>query len=75
MAKKEFDEEAYLNEKVPVTVSSENDITVTLNGINYRIKKGQTVEIPRKAAMIIEQAAEQSSAAEELLEQLGKRGQ
>lgn len=75
MKKNEFNEEEYLNEKVPVTVSGENDITVTLNGINYRIKKGHTVMIPRKAALIIEQAAEQNEAAAELLDQLGKRGQ
>ena len=75
MAKKVFDLAAYLDEKVPVTVSGENDITVTLNGVNYRIKKGHTVMIPRKAALIIEQAAEQNEAAAKLMERLGKKGQ
>lgn len=72
MAKK-FDIEEYMNEKVPVTVSGENDITVTLNGVNYRIKRGHTVQIPRKAALIIEQASQQDSAAREYLERLGER--
>ena len=70
---KEFDLEEYMNEKVPVTVSGENDITVTLNGVNYRIKKGHSVMIPRKAALIIEQSAEQDTAAKEYLEMLGSR--
>ena len=65
-----FDIQAYLEEKVPVTVSAERDITVTLNGVNYRIKGGHTVSIPRKAALVIEQAAEQCGAAAELTERL-----
>lgn len=75
MSKKVFDLAAYLDEKVPVTVSGENDVTVTLNGVNYRIRRGHTVMIPRKAALIIEQAAEQNEAAAELMERLGKKGQ
>ena len=75
MAKKaEFNEEEYLNEKVPVTISGENDVTITLNGINYRIKKGHTVYIPRKAALVLEAAAEQNEAAREYVEALGKIG-
>lgn len=62
-----------MNEKVPVTVSGENDVTVTINGVNYRIKKGHTVQIPRKAAMIIEQAEHQDNAAREYVENLGRR--
>ncbi len=74
MAKtKEFNLEEYMDEKVPVTVNGENDITVTLNGVNYRIKKGHSVMIPRKAALIIEEAARQDTAAREYLEMLGKR--
>ena len=72
--KKIFDEEAYLEEKVPVTVNGESDITVTLNGVNYRIKNGHTVNIPRKAALVIEQAAQQNEEASAFVEKLGQRG-
>lgn len=70
---KKFNFDEYMNEKIPVTISGENDVTVTLNGVNYRIKKGHTVQIPRKAAMIIEQAEHQDNAAREYVENLGRR--
>lgn len=70
---KKFNFDEYMNEKIPVTISGENDVTVTLNGVNYRIKRGHTVQIPRKAALIIEQAEYQDNAAREYVENLGKR--
>jgi hypothetical protein len=70
MAKK-FNLENYRNELVPVTVADgEGDLIVTLNGCNYVIKRGQTVEAPRKVAEIIENSLAQSSAARDFVNSL-----
>ncbi len=72
MAKK-FDLESYRNETVPVTIAGgEGDLVVTLNGYNYIIRRGQTVEVPRKIAEVIEQSLSQSQAARDYVNSLAE---
>lgn len=69
---KEFDIGKYYEELVPVMITDDdgNDLVVTLNGINYVMKKGQTIELPRKIAMIIEESLLQKQKAKSYLESL-----
>lgn len=71
---KSFDLESYRNEPVPITIADgEGDIIVTLNGYNYIIKRGQTVDVPRKVAEVIEQSLTQSQAARDYVNSLSER--
>lgn len=60
----------YYNEKVPVFVrrpegSKDNFFTVTLNGINYQIRYGVEVMVPRSVKLIIEESERNRERAEE----------
>lgn len=71
--KKKFDMEQYYNETVPITImddGSGSDMVVTLNGYNYIIQKGVTVDVPRKIAMVIEDSLTQHKQAKEYLNSL-----
>lgn len=51
----------YFNELVDVYVrkpegEAGNAFVVTLNGVNYQIRYGEHVKVPRKVAMIIEES-------------------
>ena len=67
--------EEYYGELVPVMLIKDNhkhkdDLTVTLNGTNYQIKRGGKVMVPRNVALVIERAHAQELAAEEYIENL-----
>ena len=51
--------EQFYSEPVPVTLIKDNwkkkdDLTVTVNGTNYQIKRGVEVMVPRSVALAIE---------------------
>lgn len=47
-----------------------DDLTVTVNGINYQIKRGVPVTVPRCVALAVERSHKQELAAEEYIESL-----
>lgn len=67
--------EKYYNEPVPVMLIKDNakykdDVTVTVNGVNYQIKRGVQVTVPRKVAMVLERAKEQEAEAQAYMDSL-----
>lgn len=67
--------ETYYKELVPVLLMKDNrrykdDVTVTLNGINYQIQRGVPVMVPRAVALVLERSRKQELAAQEYLESL-----
>ncbi len=70
--KHEAELEAFYNKPVPLTLVKDNwknkdDLTVTVNGINYQIRRGETVSVPRKVALAVERARRQEDAAEKYI--------
>ena len=62
--------EKYLNELVEVYVrkpegEADNAFVVTLNGVNYQIRDGEKVKVPRKVALIIEESDRNMAKADE----------
>ncbi|MBR5271484.1 MAG: hypothetical protein IKV64_04795 [Clostridia bacterium] len=62
--------EKYLNELVEVYVrkpegEADNAFVVTLNGVNYQIRYGEKVKVPRKVALIIEESDRNMAKADE----------
>ncbi len=73
--KYEAELEAFYNEPVPLMLVKDNwknkdDLTVTVNGTNYQIKRGETVTVPRKVALAVERAHRQEIAAEKYVDSL-----
>ena len=73
--KQEAELEAFYNEPVPVMLVKDNwkhkdDLTVTVNGVNYQIKRGESVTVPRKVALAVERADKQAAAAETYIDSL-----
>ena len=67
--------ERYYKEPVPVMLIKDNtrykdDVTVTVNGINYQIQRGVPVTVPRCVALVLERSRNQELAAQEYLESL-----
>ena len=67
----------YYNEIVPLVLvrdkrNSKDDLTVTLNGINYQIKRGVPVSVPRGVALVVERARQQEYAAEKYIDSLSR---
>lgn len=67
--------EQFYNELVPIMLVKDNwknkdDLTVTVNGTNYQIKRGTTVMVPRKVALVVERSHNQELAAEKYIESL-----
>ncbi len=67
--------EQYYKEPVPVMLMKDNtrykdDVTVTVNGINYQIQRGVPVTVPRCVALVLERSRSQELAAQEYLESL-----
>ena len=67
--------EQFYNEPVPVTLIKDNwkkkdDLTVTVNGTNYQIKRGVEVMVPRSVALAIERSNTQEIEAEKYIESL-----
>jgi hypothetical protein len=66
-------EQAYLEEKVPIRLFKDGDkykgdVLVCVNGERLLIKRGETVEIPRKFALVLEQSAQQDADTANLIE-------
>ena len=73
--KYEAELEQFYNELVPIMLVKDNwkykdDLTVTVNGTNYQIKRGQQVMVPRKVALVVERAHKQEIAAEKYIDSL-----
>lgn len=67
--------EKYYNEPVPVMLIKDNakykdDVTVTVNGVNYQLKRGVPLTVPRKVAMVLERAKEQEAEAQAYMDSL-----
>ncbi|MBQ2613789.1 MAG: hypothetical protein IJB80_00450 [Clostridia bacterium] len=67
--------EAYYKELVPVLLMKDNsrykdDVTVTVNGVNYQIQRGVPVKVPRCVALVLERSRKQELAAQEYVESL-----
>ncbi len=67
--------EDYYKELVPVMLIKDNnrykdDVTVTVNGINYQIQRGVSVMVPRSVALVLERSHQQEMEAQEYLESL-----
>lgn len=76
-AVKSKDIEEYYKELVPVMLIKDNDrykedVTVTLNGLNYRIKRGVQVMVPRNVALILERGHKQEMDAQSFVDSLVK---
>lgn len=61
---------SYMEEKVPVFLlkpetETENAVTVTINGYNYRVAYGKKVMVPRKVALILEESMRNQQVADE----------
>ena len=68
---------SYLKQPVTVTLIKDNnnykdDVTITCNGINYQIKRGIPVQVPRFIKLIIEDNYRQQMAADAYAEKLNK---
>ncbi|MEG1441164.1 MAG: hypothetical protein RSB38_03780 [Oscillospiraceae bacterium] len=65
----------FYKESVPVMLIKDNfkhkeALTVTLNGVNYQIKRGIQVMVPRAVALIVERSHKQELAAQDYLDSL-----
>ncbi len=65
----------YYNESVPVMLVKDNgryreDVTVTVNGVNYQIQRGVSVMVPRSVALVLERSQQQELAAQAYVESL-----
>lgn len=67
--------EKYYNEPVPVMLVKDNakykdDVTVTVNGVNYQIRRGVQVTVPRKVALVLERSRMQEAEAQAFMDSL-----
>lgn len=67
--------EEYYMEPVPLMLIKDkslkkDDLTVTINGTNYQIKRGIQVTVPRCVALAVERSHRQELAAEEYIDSL-----
>ena len=67
--------EEYYKELVPVMLIKDHnrykeDVTVTVNGINYQIQRGVSVMVPRSVALVLARSHQQELEAQEYLESL-----
>lgn len=65
----------FYEESVPVMLIKDNakykdDVTVTVNGINYQIQRGVQVSVPRKVALVLERSHMQELDAQAYMESL-----
>ncbi len=66
---------SYYDELVPIMLIKDNakykdDLTVTVNGINYQIQRGAQVMVPRKVALAVERSRNQELEAQAYVESL-----
>lgn len=76
---KEMEEKTaeYYEELVPVFLIKDNDkykddVTVTINGVNYQIQRGKEVMVPRKVAIVLENSSQQEAIAQQMIEKLSR---
>ena len=67
--------EKFYDELVPVMLIKDNskykdDLTVTLNGVNYQIQRGVQVMVPRRVALVLERSHSQEVEAQAYVESL-----
>lgn len=67
--------EEYYKELVPVMLIKDNnrykdDVTVTVNGLNYQIQRGVSVMVPRCVALVLERSHKQELEAQAYVESL-----
>lgn len=67
--------EEFYRQSVPVMLIKDNskykdDVTVTVNGVNYQIQRGVQVNVPRTVALALERSHLQELAAQEYMESL-----
>ena len=67
--------ENYYSERVPVMLLRENskykdDVTVTVNGTNFQIKRGVQVLVPRSVALVLERSHKQEMDAQSFVDSL-----
>lgn len=67
--------EDYYNERVPVMLLRDNskykdDVTVTVNGTNFQIKRGVQVMVPRCVALVLERSHKQEMDAQSFVDSL-----
>lgn len=67
--------EKFYDEKVPVMLIKDNakykdDLTVTLNGTNYRLQRGVQIMLPRRVALVIERSHKQELDAQAYVDSL-----
>ncbi len=65
----------FYSEQVPLMLvkdklNKKDDLTVTVNGTNYQIKRGVSVMVPRCVALAVERSHKQELAAEEYIDSL-----
>ncbi len=69
--------DAFYKELVPVMLIKDNsrykeDVTVTVNGINYQIQRGVAVMVPRCVALVLERSHKQELEAQAYVDGLKK---
>ncbi len=67
--------EEFYKELVPVMLMKDNskykeDVTVTVNGLNYQIQRGVAVMVPRCVALVLERSHKQELKAQSYIESL-----
>ncbi len=67
--------EKFYDEPVPIMLIKDNakykdDLTVTLNGTNYRLQRGVQIMLPRKVALVIERSHKQELDAQAYVDSL-----
>lgn len=67
--------EEYYKQPVPLLLIKDNskykdDLTVTVNGTNYQIRRGIPVMVPRCVALAVERSRKQELKAQEYVESL-----
>lgn len=66
--------ERLMTEKIPIRLAYGNDdVFVCVNGKAMLIKRGETVEIPKAYAKVLQNAAEQNEAAKRLIDELSSK--
>lgn len=65
----------YYMEPIPMMLikdksKKKDDLTVTINGVNYQIKRGIPVTVPRCVALAVERSRKQEQEAEDYIESL-----
>ena len=66
--------EEFYQELVPIELRKDNwhreDVTVTVNGVNYQIQRGVSVKVPRSVALVLERSRAQEAAAQAYVDRL-----